>query len=594
MPNGLITNELLKWEKPTRRVKELLLVKPPHGQSDRFVLKAIAATGTKYGGREKMDKMEAELRALPGGTEGVSRLTAKLDAATLDRTERLLLSTEGVYASIVEDLLVKPTAEAKARAQAKAKAKPGDPDPGDAQKPITEPGETLALFNAVRRELKGPRSFYTKELLKGALKLRGVAYKAAVHDKPLADLQNRELPWMADACAEAIFAVVDTYRTKGSIQDAIDEYRKRKELDPTRLTDAVRAQMIAYLDDMGVALVDDNGAVRATEISHGDFDEYFAIAYQQARSTGKGGTSDPIDAVHLKGVVPDWNFKIDSFDTTEEQGVVPTNILAAGALDYVHNLGERLGLFRLADMVVLKWGSGVIDLDPGDTSAKLYRYWKLRSERTSPEERAMLYKRVFDRGDATLLDGMVANEGFPSLWGNLMTAVTDYIARVEEKKTEENAVSRQRIYQATRQLQYNLTAFTTGMAQMQVNEMWHHLTEAREILEDPQILDFFGSGRRKTIWTVIERGSKEWFGETPNIAAVRDAALHGNKVFQWIAGYDPATVTEQDFQEFKDAAEAWILAQAAEGPEPAATAPEEEPGAVPAEDSHDEFADWDK
>jgi len=133
-----------------------------------------------------------------------------------------------------------------------------------------------------------------------------------------------------------------------------------------------------------------------------------------------------------------------------------------------------------------------------------------------------------------------------------------------------------------------------GVAQMQINEMYHHLKEARGILEDPQIEDYFGAGRRKTLWTVIERGSKEWFQESPSIAAIRDMAVEGNKVFQWISRFDQATVTDDEFVTFKDAAESWILAQGAVGPAVAA-APEEETAEGPGDAVKDDFdTDWDK
>ena len=91
------------------------------------------------------------------------------------------------------------------------------------------------------------------------------------------------------------------------------------------------------------------------------FDEYFALAYNNALRSGDGSETDPIDAVRQKGALTTWDFAVDTFETVEEQGVVAQNILAAGALDYVFNLGERLGIFKLADALVLRWASGAFD-----------------------------------------------------------------------------------------------------------------------------------------------------------------------------------------------------------------------------------------
>lgn len=572
MANGLNSNGATRMAFiPPRPQKDILLVNAPSLRPNGFVLGALADTTKALKGDEAMKDATAFLNDEPGRTEGVAKLTAKLDRANLDRNERLLLSTKGVYAKLVKAAI---------------------------EKGGVRPEDTLALFDAVRRGLNadgGPRQVFAVKLLKRTIEQRGLKVDKALEPKIVDDLRRLELPTEAAKAEAIVLEVIEGWRAKGTVKEAVSEYATiGKELEPGNLTEDVKSSMVDFLKELGVKFPEDEKA-REANIKAGKYDEYFALAYQQARAQRDGGTRDPIDAVRQKGVVPDWKFVVDPFDTAENQGIIPENILAAGALDYIYNLGERLGIFRLADMVVVKWGSGAIDLDPGESSAKLYRYWKLRSERTSPEERAMLYSRVLSYGDAPMLEGMVANQAFPTLWGNLMTAVADYIARVEEKKTEENSVSRQRIYQATKQLQYNLTEFSAGMAQMQINEMYHHLKEARGVLEDPQIVDYFGAGRRKTIWTVIERGSKEWFQESPNIAAIRDLALEGNKVFQWIARFDQSTASDQEFLELKDSAESWILAQGAVGPAATSPAPEEEADEVPGEEAKDEFdADWDK
>jgi len=71
-------------------------------------------------------------------------------------------------------------------------------------------------------------------------------------------------------------------------------------------------------------------------------------------------------------------------------------------------------------------------------------------------------------------------------------------------------------------------------------------------------------------------------------------AVEGNKVFQWISRFDQATVTDDEFVAFKDAAESWILAQGAVGPA-VASAPEEETTEAPGDAVKDDFeTDWDK
>jgi hypothetical protein len=124
--------------------------------------------------------------------------------------------------------------------------------------------------------------------------------------------------------------------------------------------------------------------------------------------------------------------------------------------------------------------------------------------------------------------------------------------------------------------------------------MYHHLLEAKQVLE--HAIPFFSTGSRKSLWTVIERASREWFDEAPNISAIRSAAIDGNRVFQWIAGFDQSSVTDDQFQVFLEAAEAWILATATDDSEPSVSEEAEE------EDEDEDFDsiekeiddDWDK
>ena len=91
--------------------------------------------------------------------------------------------------------------------------------------------------------------------------------------------------------------------------------------------------------------------------------------------------------------------------------------------------------------------------------------------------------------------------------------------------------------------------------------MYSQLREAMDLLADPEIIDHFAGGRRKTMWTAIERLSKSEYGEAPNINAIRIAAVEGNAVFRFIAKFKQGAVAEDEFQRFLEAAEAWIIAK---------------------------------
>ena len=172
----------------------------------------------------------------------------------------------------------------------------------------------------------------------------------------------------------------------------------------------------------------------------------------------------------------------------------------------------------------------------------------------------MMYRLILAKGGGKIPAGMAENTAFPNLWGTLMVETADFLERSQGKVSADRHVSRLPVYQATKQLQYNLTEHTTGMSHAQITEMYHHLREAKSVLG--HAVDYFSTGPRKSLWTVVERASREWFDEAPNISAIRSAAIDGNRVFQWIANFDQSNVTDEQFQTFIDAVDAWIVAEA--------------------------------
>lgn len=356
----------------------------------------------------------------------------------------------------------------------------------------------------------------------------------------------------------AVLKIIDQLNEQAQLPVFIDIYIEHSGIDDTRFTDEVREAMVEYLLQRGAKI----DSIEAAE--RGDYDELFALAYENA-VTRKAGRDDPIDAARQPGgglAGAGWDFSVDTFEEVEQQGVVRDNILAAGAIDYIFELGEHMGVFKLVDALVLNWASGSIDVVEGDVVSRMYRYWKLRDERPSAEERGMVYRRVLNKGETDVLERMVVNEDFPNLWHNLMAEVADYIDKTEKVTngtTESSPVSRSRIYQAVKDLQYNLTEYCTGMAHIQARELYAQLQECVELLRDPEILAYFGGNRRKSLWTAIEQLSKQEFGGSPNIAAIRSLAVDGNTLFRFIADFADGSVRQEDFNKFLQAAEAYIL-----------------------------------
>jgi hypothetical protein len=368
-----------------------------------------------------------------------------------------------------------------------------------------------------------------------------------IRDRLVALLQAEGTPVDASNLDPTLERLYQQVLREGDLPVWVDAYLSSEEALEGRYKDKtingdVSGSMIKFLLEaevfpkQGEAGYDPSKIVN--DIKSGKYDGLMGPAFQEARQRRR--SDDPIDLFRTKGGAADWNFAVDYFDTTEEQGILPDNILRAGAIDYVYWLGDVMGAFRIADAIVLGYGRGQIDLASSGASSKLYRYLKLRDERSSVEERFMLYKRVLNRGDGQVLERVVINEQFPTLWHRLMSEVARFIEKSEQAKDSVDRVSATRIVQAVSDLQYNLTNYSTGLADMQIKEMYSHLTEAFEIARDPEIQDQFASGRRKNVWTVFERVARDEFGIDLNVSALRTVAVEGNRVFTFISTFKPS------------------------------------------------------
>ena len=344
----------------------------------------------------------------------------------------------------------------------------------------------------------------------------------------------------------------------GPIPDRVEDYLARRgDVDPGLATSDIpglKRRMASYLKGRGATLDNDR------RFRVGGYDEILFTAYDRALHAQAGG-DDPIVAVQRGEEIGGWDFSVERFETTLDQGIDPNAIRAAGAIDYIHELGERMGIFRLAEALVLNWAAGRVDVVDSKATTKLYAYWKQLDDRSDADERGMLYRRVLGKGDTQMLSRMVANDGFQPLWNNLMGEIATYIdksERLETGLTETNSVSTGPITQSIRELQYNLTEYCTGMAFVQAHESYKQLQSAFDVLRDPDIVANFGGPRRRNMWTVIAELSKDDFGQSVPIGPLLRVAVDGNRIFQLIAEFDGG-LSADALRQLIEAGESYII-----------------------------------
>ena len=509
-------------------VDTVLAINAPNISLDPYASKALTTIAINYTANATSGKSAIISQNL---TRVVSQVTTKLNNTPLDGTIQLLLSNSTIYAAMLN-----------------AAIQEGSKDES-------------AMINAVLRYVgQHPKNEFLAQMTTFVIEAKHITIDANKKWAIMGDLIVAQgLPITSGAVEPAVESILDTVHERGLLDYYLDEYIKRGEIEPSKFTSAIKAKMLDHLVKLNLK-INDNLSVNDQKA----YDEYFALAYSEAIGSGSA-TNDPIDQVYTTGFKNSWDFTVDDLTKYDKQNVEPENILAAGALDYIYCVGEAMRVFDATDALVLRWASGLLDIPDGSTASALYRYYKRRDDRSSAEERAMLYKRVLNRGNGQLLTRMVANTGFTDLWNELMQAVMAYIRKSEHKvywnSWQDNGLSLTHIYRVTEDLQYNLTLHMTGMAHLQVTEDYHHLKEALDIISSHDIRNYYGGSNRQSVWNTIARIVQEEFHAGLNTEVIKTMATEGNKVFQWLANFNENTVTAAQFQTFAKAAEAWAIAQ---------------------------------
>ncbi|MEM9820548.1 MAG: hypothetical protein AAF985_05730 [Bacteroidota bacterium] len=287
----------------------------------------------------------------------------------------------------------------------------------------------------------------------------------------------------------------------------------------------------------------------------------FWQALQQVMSGESGGRRDPVKNVYYDETNVFDHENIFGFlqGATYNQGSINRdNIQNAATLYAIMILGDEMGIFRVADVILKYVTLGRLDVASSTTATRIYNYMKLRDERTTAEEREMFYKQVFDMGEGQSMRNMALNENFGSLWETLMYEVIRYIKKFERADNPEN-VSKSSIQQVMLDLQHNLSRAASGMIKIFVPEMYAHLEDAIQILDAPEIKDQTGHGVARDVWNVVESISREEFGNYPNTSALRTVAANARRIMLEIADYNPATFTNDDFQTFVRTVESFIV-----------------------------------
>lgn len=271
--------------------------------------------------------------------------------------------------------------------------------------------------------------------------------------------------------------------------------------------------------------------------------------------------------------IGDSDFSVTYYEDAQAALVVNReNILCAAQIFYVMTLADEMELFNVANRIVTKHFNSVGIKIPSKEShnmLKLYLFGDSFKDskdgniykRTVPQERWLVYKALFNAGEAQILEGMTVNAEFNEHWEVLMSEVVKYLDKAQLSENPEYFVSRQNIMQAIEDLQYNLSSFCTTMAKIAGPVINAELDFVmKEILQNPEITLRLAPDGSNSVWKVVEHElSAMRQGWAPNVKALYDKARYGDAIIRAIANYSPNQF-DQTFSDFVGLVEAFIIA----------------------------------
>jgi hypothetical protein len=294
----------------------------------------------------------------------------------------------------------------------------------------------------------------------------------------------------------------------------------------------------------------------------------FGSLLGDAAGDGKGAFVDLV-GLGKDGPLPfgeiAWPNVVADFD----EAVVPSQ-LHASAEFYATYQYERIGVFRVAEVLRRLFRDGRMRVQQGPGARGLYLLEKWQPLRYGPKDRHIAYRRVFNYGKAPRPAGAIVNINFHYQLVALMTALAQYFrdltigevirgGQVLEQRPYGTLATIQRL---GADLRYALDRSSYGNIVALAHESGLYLTQLFDLFEQPDIKKSFDANNK---WDVIEQVLNRYMGGAREISQRAKMAESGKRVLVWVSGNDFSTGEDpQQFQIQAQAAaahaEAWLAA----------------------------------
>ncbi|WP_043343111.1 hypothetical protein [Belnapia moabensis] len=270
------------------------------------------------------------------------------------------------------------------------------------------------------------------------------------------------------------------------------------------------------------------------------------------------------------GGPPDFkNIAWPEIEADFDDSFVPAQISAAAELYFIYQ-HERMGVFRVIDLIRRLFHEGRMKIHRGPGARGLYLLDKTQPLRYGPRERLAAYMRVFNYGRAPRPPGGIVNVNFHFQLVAFMTALAQYFRDLTISEVIKGSQGLDQrpfgtlavVQRIGTDLRYALDRASYGNILALSMETSVYLKQLLDILDQPDIKKSFDAN---TKWDVVEAVLNQRMGGARELSQRAKMAEAGRAVLLWVSGraFD-TTQTPADFQASAQTAaaeaEAWLAA----------------------------------
>jgi len=253
---------------------------------------------------------------------------------------------------------------------------------------------------------------------------------------------------------------------------------------------------------------------------------------------------------------------LPDFDDDTTTGLIPENVRILGDLYYIE-IFDGLGVFRVVDALAVRFFDE-LDLGVSKVAELLYVYIKRRPLRFPEADRRHITKRIF--GDQSGKHAV-----FKGLMGRLVETVIEYnrvknagdlLVNSGNALAATSISTRAPVIRAVQNLQRYLSDNGGAITQFVTRESGAQLMDCFEILQSPDLQQYYGGRFRSGMWAIIEQVVKELDGHVPPVDRARTLAVSGRKILRWLADHtsNAAVLTDADLTDLSLLIENWLAA----------------------------------